>query len=67
MEEREKVVTASVYDGSEPYYEESLKELNALVEVAGGSIVASIEQKVRAYNPATFMGMGHDGMHYLGG
>lgn len=58
MEEREKVVTASVYDGSEPYYEESLKELNALVEVAGGSIVASIEQKVRAYNPATFMGKG---------
>lgn len=58
MEEREKVVTASVYDGSEPYYEESLKELNALVEVAGGSIVASIEQKVRAYNPATLMGKG---------
>ena len=55
MEEREKVVTASVYDGSEPYYEESLKELNALVEVAGGRVVASIEQKVRAYNPATLM------------
>lgn len=58
MEEREKVVTASVYDGSEPYYEESLKELNALVKVAGGRVVASIEQKVRAYNPATLMGKG---------
>ena len=58
MEEREKVVTASVYDGSEPYYEESLRELNALVKVAGGRVVASIEQKVRAYNPATLMGKG---------
>ena len=58
MEEREKVVTASVYDESETYYEESLKELNALVKVAGGRVVASIEQKVRAYNPATLMGMG---------
>lgn len=58
MEEREKVVTASVYDGSETYYEESLKELNALVKVAGGRVVASIEQKVRAYNPATLMGKG---------
>ena len=58
MEEREKVVTASVYDESETYYEESLKELNALVKVAGGRVVASIEQKVRAYNPATLMGKG---------
>lgn len=58
MEEREKVVTASVYDGSENYYEESLKELNALVKVAGGRVVASIEQKVRTYNPATLMGKG---------
>ena len=58
MEEREKVVTASVYDGSETYYEESLKELNALVKVAGGRVVASIEQKVRTYNPATLMGKG---------
>lgn len=58
MEEREKVVTASVYDGSEPYYEESLRELNALVKVAGGRVVASLEQKVRAYNPATLMGKG---------
>ncbi len=58
MEEREKVVTASVYDGSENYYEESLRELNALVKVAGGHVVASMEQKVRAFNPATLMGKG---------
>ena len=58
MEEREKVVTASVYDGSEIYYEESLRELNALVKVAGGHVVASMEQKVRAFNPATLMGKG---------
>ena len=58
MDEREKVVTASVYDGSENYYEESLRELNALVKVAGGHVVASMEQKVRAFNPATLMGKG---------
>ena len=58
MEKRERVVTASVYDESQSYYEESLKELNALVEVAGGDVIASIEQKVRAYNPATLMGKG---------
>lgn len=58
MEKRERVVTASVYDESQSYYEESLKELNALVEVAGGDVIASIDQKVRAYNPATLMGKG---------
>ncbi|MDY3118598.1 MAG: GTPase HflX [Peptoniphilus sp.] len=58
MEEREKVVTASVYDESVTYYDDSLKELNALVKVAGGDVVASVTQKVRAYHPATFMGKG---------
>lgn len=58
MEKRERVVTASVYDESQSYYEESLKELNALVEVAGGDVIASMDQKVRAYNPATLMGKG---------
>ncbi|MDD7363121.1 MAG: GTPase HflX [Peptoniphilus sp.] len=58
VEEREKVITAAVWDGDHKYNEESLKELNDLVEVAGGIVVGTVTQRVRSYHPATLMGKG---------
>lgn len=58
VEDREKVITAAVWDDKDKYNEESLRELNALVEVAGGEVIATITQKVRAFDPSTLMGKG---------
>ena len=54
----ESVVTVAVWDDENEFNEESLKELNALVEVAGGNVVAEMTQNVRSYHPSTLMGKG---------
>ena len=54
----QKVITAAAWDDNNKYNKESLKELNDLVEVAGGEVVATATQTVHSFHPATLMGKG---------
>lgn len=54
----QKVITAAAWDDNNKYNKESLKELNDLVEVAGGEVVATTTQTVHSFHPATLMGKG---------
>lgn len=54
----QKVITAAAWDDNNKYNKESLKELNDLVEVAGGEVVATATQTVHNFHPATLMGKG---------
>lgn len=56
--ERQKVITAAAWDDKSKYNEESLSELNDLVDVAGGVVVGTATQTVRSFHPATLMGKG---------
>lgn len=56
--ENERVIIASIYTDKDEFVEESLKELEDLVEVAGGRVIGMFQQKLPQLRASTLMGSG---------